>query len=93
LDVRFRITRHSTGSPPEEALELLAERIGPRRSGVSFARVGREIRANIKRDDPVSMTSDERVDIARREVLDIVAEVCTPDSGLKLDWYAVSPAR
>ncbi len=91
--MKFRITRHASGSPPEGALELLAERMGARRQGVSFVCVGQEIRANIQRDDPVAMTQDERLDIGRRAVLQIVADVCEPSPELKLDWFAVSPAR
>jgi hypothetical protein len=91
--VKFRITRHAATSPPEQAIDVLAERIGSRRKGVSFRRVGDEIRVNIDRDDPVHMTQDERVDIGRRAVLEIVADLCERDPELELDWFAVSPAR
>jgi len=91
--VKFTITRHATASPPEDALDLLAERVGSRRDDVSFARVGAEIRASVDRDNPVAMTQDERTDIGRRAVLEIVGEVCERAPELKLDWFAVSPAR
>lgn len=91
--MKFKITRHVATSPPEQAIDLLAERIGSRRKGVSFERVGGEIRANINRDDPVYMTQDERVDIGRRAVLEIVSELCARDADLEIDWFAVSPAR
>jgi len=91
--VKFRITRHATASPPEDALDLLTSRIGTRRDDVHFARVGREIRANLDRDEPVAMTLDERTDIGRREVLEIIEEVCERAPELKTDWFAVSPAR
>jgi hypothetical protein len=91
--MKFKITPHKTASPPEHALDLLTERVGRRREDVSFARLGHELRANLDRDEPVSMTHDERTDIGRRAVLDIVAEVCERAPELKLDWYAVSPAR
>jgi hypothetical protein len=91
--MRFRITRHAATSPPDQAVELLAQRLGSRRKGVSFVLVGAEIRANLKRDDPVYMTQDERVDIGRRAVLEIVSELCERDPDLNVDWYAVSPAR
>jgi hypothetical protein len=91
--MKFRITRHASASPPAEAIERLAERIGKRRSEASFVHVGREITASLDRDDPVSMTQDERIEVGRRAVLEIVAEVCELAPDLKLDWYAVSPAR
>jgi hypothetical protein len=91
--MRFRITPHTTASPPEHALDLLSERMGGRREEVSFARVGAEITANLDRDDPIAMTLDERTDIGRRAVLEIVGEVCERAPELKLDWFAVSPAR
>ena len=91
--MKFRITRHASASAPEQAIELLAERIGSKRREATFVRVGREIRANLDRDDPVSMTQDERVDIGRRMVLEIVADVCEHAPELKLDWYAVSAAQ
>jgi hypothetical protein len=91
--MKFRITRHATGSPPEDALDLLTNRIGKRREDVYFARVGGEIRANLKRDEPVAMTQDDRAEVGRRAVLEIVEEVCERAPELKLDWYAVSAAR
>jgi hypothetical protein len=55
--------------------------------------VGGEIRATVPDDDaPVAMTSDERTDVGRRAVLEVVGEVCERAPDLKLDWYAVSPA-
>jgi hypothetical protein len=91
--MKFKITRHMAVVPPEHALDLLAERIGRRREDLSFTRVGPEIRANLDRDEPVSMTHDERVYRGRRAVLDVLDEVCERAPELKLDWYAVSPAR
>ena len=91
--MKFRITRHATASPPEHALDLLSARMGRRCEDVSFTRVGPEITASLDRDDPVAMTQDERADIGRRAVLDAVAEICERAPELKLDWFAVSPAR
>lgn len=91
--MKFKITPHASGSPPEHALDLLAERVGRRREDVSFARLGQELRANLDRDEPISMTHDERADIGRRAVLEIVSEVCERTPELKFDWFAVSPAR
>lgn len=91
--MKFKITRHAAVSPPEHALDLLEQRLGRRRKGVSFVRVGSEIKANVNRDDPVNMTQDERTDVGRRAVLEIVSELCEHDPDLELEWYAVSPAR
>jgi hypothetical protein len=91
--MKFMITQHATASPPEHALDLLAERMGNRQEDVSFVRVGAEIRASLDRDDPIAMTHDERTDIGRRAVLEIVSEVCERAPELELDWYAVSPAH
>lgn len=91
--MKFRITRHSTSSPPPDALERLSSRLGPRREEVSFTMVGAEIRATVRDDDaPVAMTHDERTDIGRRAVLEVVSEVCERVPELELDWYAISPA-
>jgi hypothetical protein len=90
--MRFRITRHATASPPEDALDRLTALIGTRREDISFARVGKEIRADLDRDEPVAMTHDERADIGRRAVLEIVEEICERTPELNLDWFAVSPA-
>jgi len=91
--MRFRITRHASASPPEHALDLLAERMGSRSEDVRFVRIGPMITASLDRDDPVAMTQDERTDIGRREVLGAVADICERAPELKLDWFAVSPAR
>ncbi len=91
--MKFRITRHAAKTPPDYALDLLTERVGSRREDVSFSRVGAEIRANLDRDAPIAMTQDERTAIGRRAVLEVVGEVCERAPELKLDWYAVSPAR
>jgi hypothetical protein len=90
--MKFRITRHASGSPPEHALDLLTKRIGTCED-VVFARIGPEISASLDGDDRVAVTHDERTDIGRRAVLGIVAEICERAPELKLDWFAVSPAR
>jgi hypothetical protein len=91
--MRFRITRHAHVSPPEHVIDLLTARMGSRREDVSFARVGGEVRAKLDRDAPIAMTRDERIDIGRRAVLEVVGEICERAPELKLDWFAVSPAR
>jgi hypothetical protein len=90
--VQFRITLHSGYAPPPDALDLLWERLGPQREEVSFAKVGPEIRATTGEDAPVSMTSDERAEIGRRAVLDIVRDVCDGTPELRSDWFAISAA-
>jgi len=52
-----------------------------------------EIGASLDREDSVSQTNDERVEIGRRAVLEALEEICDGSPELKLDWYAVSPAR
>ncbi len=91
--MRFRITRHSGFSPPDDALDVLLQRLGANRDGASFAKVGAEIWATVEADAPVSMTHDERVDIGRRAVLKVVREVCEGAPGLNSDWFAVSSER
>ena len=79
-------------APPDSAMSLLGERIPKRCEDVCFSLSGAEIGARLDRDEPVSMTSDERVEIGRRAVLDALDEVCERAPELKLDWYAVVPA-
>jgi hypothetical protein len=88
--VQFRITPHSGFAPPADALDLLLERLGARRDEVSFAKVGSEIRATTGEDAPVSMTRDERMEIGRRVVLNVVRDVCETVPELRSDWFAVS---
>jgi hypothetical protein len=91
--VRFRITHHSGFAAPADALDLLWQRLGASQDGMSFAKVGPEIRVTIKGDAPVSVTRDERLEIGRRAVLDVVRDMCDGPPGLKSDWFAVSPER
>ena len=89
--MKFRVTRHSALAPPADALDLLWQRLGGDHEGVEFTRAGDEIRAAWEEDAPVSMERDERMQIGRRAVLDIVSEVCDGAPELRLDWYAISP--
>jgi hypothetical protein len=91
--VQFRITPHSGFSPPDDALDLLLRRLGANRDEVSFAKVGPEIRATTGEDAPVSMTRDERAEIGRRAVLNVVRDVCDGAPELQSDWFAVSSER
>jgi hypothetical protein len=97
--VNFKITEHAghhkafrlkAYSIPDDALEQLFARLGARRSGVTFKMVGTQIRASYGGDPPVYMTRDERVEIARRAVLDVVIEACSDNPPLDAEWYAVS---
>ncbi len=91
--MQFRITPHSGFTPPADALELLWQRLGPRRDEVSFAKDGTEITARTGEDAPVSMTRDERIEIGRRAVLTVVRDVCEGAPELKSDWFAISTER
>lgn len=78
---------------PDDALDLLLARLGPNRDRASFAKVGAEIWVTLQTDAPVSMTQDERVDIGRRAVLEVLHDVCEGAPELRSDWYAVSSER
>jgi hypothetical protein len=91
--VQFRITPHSAFAPPADALDLLWQRLGTNHEDVSFEKAGSEITAITDEDAPVAMTSDERAEIGRRAVLDIVREVCEVAPELRSDWFAVSSGR
>jgi hypothetical protein len=88
----FRITRHVALTPPDHAMSLLCERLPKRSEDVCFSMVGDEVGASLDRDESVSMTHDERVEIGRRAVLGALEEICERAPELELDWYAVSPA-
>lgn len=87
----FRITIHSGYNAPAGALARLAEALGARRGAARFAKVGTEIRVSWSADLPISMERDEREEIGRIAILDIVREVCgqAPEQ-LELRWFAVS---
>jgi hypothetical protein len=91
--VEFRITPHSGFQAPEDALELLWSRLGTSHDQVSFAKDGPEITAVTGDDAPVSMTRDERVEIGRRAILNVVRAVCEQVPELESDWFAVSSER
>jgi hypothetical protein len=91
--VNFRISRHSGFAAPADAQELLWQRLEGERYEVRFAKVGAEIRATWRADAPITMERDEREEIGRRVVLDILLGVCASAPELKSDWFAVSPLR
>jgi hypothetical protein len=92
--VTFRITIHSGSTAPADALDLLWQRLDGYRGGdARFAKVDAQIRATWGEDAPISMERDEREEIGRRAVLDIVCEVCERAPELKSDWFAVGTLR
>ncbi len=88
----FKVTKHGSASPPQNALDLLGELIAGRRDDAYFKRAGSYISARLDREEPVAMTQDERNEIGRRVVLEIIGDVCERTPGMKLEWYAVRPA-
>ena len=89
--MRFRITLHSGFRPPEDALDLLFERLGSFREGVRFSKLTGEIRATLS--DEGSRERDELEEIGRSQVLDIVSAVCERTPELQSDWFAVGALR
>ncbi len=90
--MKFRIAPHSgfKGTVrPDDALDLLAQRLGARRDDVAFAKVGSEIVATWGEDVPSSMEPDERAEIGRGVVFGIVRDVCERAPELRLDWFAI----
>jgi len=90
--MNFRITRHSGFGAPADALSLLLKHLEAH-GGARFVKVGAEIRVTLKGDMRISMERDERDEIGRSAVLDIVREVCEGTPELKSDWFAVSVLR
>jgi len=74
-------------------MDLLWQRLGRRRDETSFTKVGSEIRATWGADLSSSMERDERAEIGRRAVLEIVRDVCEQSPELELDWFAVFPVE
>jgi hypothetical protein len=94
--VKFRITPHSgfkASARPADAIDLLWQRLETSRGETSFTKVGAEIRATWGVDVPASMERDERDELGRRAVLDIVIGVCEQAPELNSDWFAVSARR
>jgi hypothetical protein len=91
--VNFRITRHSGFGAPEDALDLLWERLGPKREEASFVRGRTDIRATWGIDIPVATERDEREELGRTAILDIVRDACKQAPALRSDWFAISPRR
>jgi hypothetical protein len=89
----FSITRHSGWAAPDNALDMLWERLGARREDTSFAKDDAEIRATWGSDPPSSIDRHEREEVGRAVILEIVRDVCEQAPELKSDWYAVVADR
>jgi len=90
--MKFAVTHHSGSGAPEDALDLLWQRLeGLRHEEVSFNRRGPQVVARTSEDAPVSMERDEREEIGRLAVLECVREVCDQHPELSTSWYAISP--
>jgi len=70
-------------------MDLLWQRLADSRNETSFAKVGSEIWATWAVDAPSSMERDERAEIGRRAVLEIVRDACERTPELELDWFAI----
>ena len=88
----FKVTKHGSGSPPENAVELLGELIAGRREEAIFKSAGNHISARIVSENEIGRTRSEETEVGRLRVLEIISDVCERTPGLKLDWYAVRPA-
>lgn len=91
--MRFRIAIHSGSDAPADAIERLSRVLGPGDEDATFAPGPSAIEASWGEDAPVSMVSDEREEIGRRKVLDLVEDACERSPELSFDWYAVSAHR
>ncbi len=91
--MRFRISLHTGHGAADGALDVLAEKLGTRHGDATFTRRGPDIVATWGEDVPVSMERDEREEIGREAVLEILGEVCERAPELNVDWFAVSAQR
>lgn len=88
--MRFRITPHkgfTSSTRPANAVDLLWQRLGESRGKASFDRVGRDEISATWGEGPASTKRDDRAEIGRRAVLEILREVC--EGAPELDRYAV----
>jgi hypothetical protein len=91
--VDFSITRHAGWAAPDDALDMLWERLGARREDAAFAKAGAEIRATLGNDAPRSINREEREQVGRIAILEIVRDVCERAPELSSDWFAVRAYR
>lgn len=93
--VKFKIGPHrgfTASTRPANAIDLLWQRLGASRDDVRFARTGTEITASWE-GEPPSSALEERAEIGRLVVLEIVRQVCENAPELELDWFAVGAER
>jgi hypothetical protein len=91
--VNFRITVHSGWAAPDDALDLLWARLGPRHEEVPFAKGRSDIRTEWGKDMASSTERHEVEELGRVAILDIVRGVCEDAPELRSDWFAVSAYR
>lgn len=72
---------------------MLFEQLGTRRGQASFRLQPGQINATWRGDAPVSSTQDERLEIGRRAILELVLKACKRVPELDSDWFAISPRR
>jgi hypothetical protein len=89
--VRFRIAPHSGENAPPDAIDRLAAQLGSSVDDAFFTQVGKEILATWGEDAPVAMERDEREELGRLALLEIIADTCERWPELRVDWYAVAP--
>ena len=89
--MKFRITRHSSFRPPNDAIDILWERLGTRRDEIWFSRVGAEIRATWGEEMRDSLARERGAEVGRQEIVELLRDICDRDPALRSDWYAVSP--
>ncbi len=89
--MKFKITIHARSGAPDDALELLFERLGARREDVRFAKPGAIIIATWASDAPAAMERDERTEVGRDLIWEMVQDACEGAPNLRSAWYAVSP--
>ena len=89
--MRFRIGLHAGHAAPPDAVARLAERLGSRCEDARFSLRGDALEATWGEDAPSAMSRDERAEIGRSALLEIVGAACERAPGLRLDWFAISP--
>jgi hypothetical protein len=71
-------------------MELLLRRLGARRDELTFAMDGDAITAISEEHEGDSSTRDERIEMERRAIVDLLVDVCDGAPELESDWFAVS---
>lgn len=90
--MRFKITRHrGHRGAPEDALDSLWDQISRRHEDVSFARRSSAIVATWQGELAAGSERNERAELGRLRVLEVLTDVCGQSPQLELGWYAVSP--